>query len=102
MMDDPFVVLGLLPDSSEAEIKNAWRRAAREHPPETDPAGFERVRAAFEKVRDPAIFARQLLDAPVPEFQPAKNPGSMPSPKQATEDVLRYLLATGELRFDER
>lgn len=101
-MNDPFSVLGLDPraNPTDTDIKNAWRRAAREHPPETDPAGFERVRAAYEMVRDPASYARTLLDGPVPEFPPAKNPHGAPTPLQASESLLRYLLATGELRFD--
>ena len=99
-MHDPFGVLGLGPDATDADIRAAWRRAAREHPPETDPSGFERVRAAYERVRDPAALARSILDAAPPDLPLPVDPYRRPTPARAAEDLLRYLLATGRVRLD--
>ncbi|HYM83168.1 MAG TPA: J domain-containing protein [Candidatus Dormibacteraeota bacterium] len=59
---DPYVVLGVDPDASQATIKAAWRRLAREHHPDlaTDDASRRRadrqmaeINAAYEAVREP-------------------------------------------------
>lgn len=99
-MTDPFAALGLTASATEADIRSAWRKAAREHPPETDPAGFERVRAAYERIRDTAALARSVLDAPPPALPVLRDPYGQPTPRKAAEDLLRFLLATGRIRFD--
>lgn len=96
---DPYQVLGVPSDAGEAEIRSAYRRAVREHPPDRDPEGFERVRDAYEKVRDPAAAAYALLDAPVPDL-PTPRVAPMPPPPPygaAARDLLRTLLASGAL-----
>lgn len=100
MITDPFATLGLRPDASEVDIRAAWRRAARAHPPETDAAGFERVRAAYERVRDPVALARSILDAAPPRLPEPLDPYDRPAPGRAAEDLLRYLLATGRIRLE--
>jgi len=101
--DDPFAVLGVAPDADEATVRAAYRRAVREHPPDRDPAGFERVRAAYERVRDPVALAYSLLDPPPPSFPPPRHPDppGLPSPANAARDLLRLLLATGLLSLEE-
>lgn len=49
--DNPYKVLGVERTASEAEIKQAYFRLLREHPPERDPEGFKLIRAAYEKLR---------------------------------------------------
>ncbi len=49
--EDPYKVLGVERQATEAEIKQAYFSLVREHPPERDPEGFKRVRAAYEKLR---------------------------------------------------
>jgi curved DNA-binding protein CbpA len=49
--DNPYKVLGIEKTASEAEIKQAYFRLVREHPPERDPEGFKHIRAAYEKLR---------------------------------------------------
>lgn len=51
-LHDPFDVLGVTPDVDDAGLKRAYFAKVREHPPEKDPEGFQRVRAAFEALRD--------------------------------------------------
>lgn len=67
---DPFDVLGVLPDVDDAGLKRAYFAKVREHPPEKDPEGFQRVRAAFEALRDAehrARLAEQRAGGGVPE-----------------------------------
>ncbi|MGA3030659.1 MAG: DnaJ domain-containing protein [Candidatus Limnocylindrales bacterium] len=63
MPRNPFVVLGLSPDSTMESIKTAWRRLARQHHPDIasgDPAVERRatrtmaeINAAYQELRDP-------------------------------------------------
>ena len=50
---DPYTVLGLERTATAAEIKTAYFALVRAHPPERDPETFKRVRAAYERLRDP-------------------------------------------------
>jgi curved DNA-binding protein CbpA len=49
--DDPYKTLGIEPSATQAEVKQAYFTLVREHPPERDPEGFKRIRAAYEKVK---------------------------------------------------
>jgi curved DNA-binding protein CbpA len=48
--DNPYKVLGVERDATEAEIRHAYLALVREHPPESDPEGFKRIRIAYEKL----------------------------------------------------
>ncbi len=50
---DPYAVLGLTRAATAAEIKQAYFALVRAHPPERDPETFKRIRAAYERLRDP-------------------------------------------------
>ncbi len=50
---DPYSVLGLARTATSAEIKQAYFALVRTHPPERDPDNFKRIRAAYERLRDP-------------------------------------------------
>ncbi len=50
---DPYAVLGLQRTATAAEIKQAYFAQVRNHPPERDPQTFKRIRAAYERLRDP-------------------------------------------------
>lgn len=62
--DDPFAVLGLAPTLDVGAIRTAYFRALREHPPERDPEGFRRVRAAYDAVATREGAARMWLASP--------------------------------------
>jgi curved DNA-binding protein CbpA len=67
--ENPYSVLGLTPHASMIDIKRAYFGRVRMHPPETDPEGFQRIRAAYEALRTPASRAvtdRQLIQPPPP------------------------------------
>jgi curved DNA-binding protein CbpA len=60
---DPFDILGISPDASADEIRAAYLAKVRECPPDRSPEQFERVRDAYEKVRDPRARIRHRLFA---------------------------------------
>lgn len=49
---NPFAVLGLDEDVSDAAVRAAYLAAIRAHPPDRDPAGFQRIREAYDAIRD--------------------------------------------------
>jgi|GEM_PF-6842401 len=51
-------ILGVERGDERAKIRRAYMKAVRAHPPERDPEGFQRVRAAYE-----LLERRDLLDA---------------------------------------
>jgi len=51
MMVMPFEVLDINDSADDEQIKKAYLSKVRQHPPERDPDGFRRVRAAYEAVR---------------------------------------------------
>jgi curved DNA-binding protein CbpA len=50
---DPYAVLGVEQTATTAEIKKAYFSLVREHPPEREPDMFKRIRAAYERLREP-------------------------------------------------
>ncbi len=46
-------VLGVNQDAGEEEIRAAYVRKVKEHPPDRSPEEFERIRDAYESLRDP-------------------------------------------------
>lgn len=50
---DPYAVLGVARTATAAEIKQAYFTHVRAHPPEREPEMFKRIRAAYERLRDP-------------------------------------------------
>lgn len=70
---DPYSLLGLKRGASHEEIRRAYFRQVREHPPETDPEAFKTIRAAYEQLRSAEQRAKTdlyLLQAP-PPWQPS-------------------------------
>ncbi len=67
---NPFAVLGLDEDASDAAVRAAYLAAVRAHPPDRDPAGFQRIREAYDAVRDEdrrldlRLFGPPPLDRP--------------------------------------
>ncbi len=64
---DPYTVLGLTRQATLLDVKRAYFKLVRQHPPESDPEGFRRIRNAYEALRTPQARAntdRQLIQAP--------------------------------------
>jgi len=59
MIDDPYKVLGLSPDASDEEIKQAYRRLAKKYHPDLNPGDpvaakkMQQVNAAYEQIKNP-------------------------------------------------
>lgn len=58
---DPREVLGVSPTATEADIRAAYLLRVKECPPDRSPEQFERIRDAYEMLRDPRQRARHLL-----------------------------------------
>jgi curved DNA-binding protein CbpA len=74
---DPYSVLDLKRGASHEEIRHAYFRKVREHPPETDPETFKAIRAAYEQLRSAeqrTVTDLYLLQSP-PPWRPPKRRG---------------------------
>lgn len=58
---DPREVLGVNQDAGEEEIRTAYVRKVKEHPPDRSPEEFERIRDAYASLRDPRRRMRDSL-----------------------------------------
>ncbi|OGV67147.1 MAG: hypothetical protein A3K19_10720 [Lentisphaerae bacterium RIFOXYB12_FULL_65_16] len=52
--EDPWAVLGIALDASDADIRAAYLAGVKRHPPDRDPDAFERIRDAYERIREPS------------------------------------------------
>ena len=66
---EPREVLGIAPDAAEEEIRAAYVRKVKEHPTDRSPEEFERIRDAYDSLRDPRRRMRDRLLA-VDPFAP--------------------------------
>ena len=65
-MNDARKILGVALNASDEEIRSAYLRKVKEHPPEQSPELFEQVRDAYETLRDPRKRMRGILFAADP------------------------------------
>lgn len=65
-------VLGIAATASLQEIREAYLRKVKEHPPDRSPEEFERIRDAYETLSDPRRRMRDLLQSSDP-FAPFVN-----------------------------
>jgi curved DNA-binding protein CbpA len=61
LKEDPRSILEVGLEASGEEIRAAYLRKIKEFPPDRHPAEFERVRDAYEILRDPRSRTRALL-----------------------------------------
>jgi curved DNA-binding protein CbpA len=76
---DPREILGVAQNATDAEIRAAYLRKVSENPPDRSPAAFERIRDAYEILRDPRRRALYMLlsadpDAPLVSLLPSGKP----------------------------
>ncbi len=88
-------LLGVPVDADAAAIKRAYRKLTLAHPPDTDPAGFRRVRDAYELLTEPWTRAREMLLHPQPTVDPppVPPPPEAPSPGELPLALLRLAAA---------
>jgi curved DNA-binding protein CbpA len=60
-------ILEIPPAATAEEVRAAYLRGVKEHPPDRDPEAFEKLRDAYETLRDPGRRAALLLLAGDPE-----------------------------------
>jgi curved DNA-binding protein CbpA len=65
-MIDPHQVLGVSPDAGEEDLRAAYVRKVKEYPPDRSPEEFERIRDAYDNLRDPRKRMRDRLLAADP------------------------------------
>lgn len=58
---NPHDVLGLAADASLEEVRRAYLRLVREHPPDRDPDKFREIHSAYTLLNDPMEQAKALL-----------------------------------------
>jgi curved DNA-binding protein CbpA len=58
---DPYQLLGIPLEAGDDEIRAAYLRKVKEYPPDRAPREFEKVRDAYELLRDPGRRTRHLL-----------------------------------------
>ncbi len=63
---DPFAILGLDENADDAAVRAAYLQALRTSPPDRDPEGFRRIRAAYEALRDAESRMDLRLFGPAP------------------------------------
>jgi curved DNA-binding protein CbpA len=95
---DPYAVLELTRTATPAEIKQAYFAQVRAHPPERAPELFKRIRAAYERLRDPERRAEadMLLINDWPEPSRKRRPPKLDLTLH-DEDVLAVAQAASDL-----
>jgi curved DNA-binding protein CbpA len=58
---NPYLVLGLTVEADDQAIRQAYLRAIKEAPPDSDPKRFQAVSQAYEKIKDQASRHRHIL-----------------------------------------
>ena len=66
-LEDPRQVLEIEAEAGDEEIRAAYLRKVKQYPPDRSPREFERVRDAYDLLRDPRRRTRQLLLAADPK-----------------------------------
>jgi curved DNA-binding protein CbpA len=60
-MTDLWEVLGLVPGTSECEIRQRYLELVRQFPPDREPRRFTEIRAAYDALRDPVVRLQSQL-----------------------------------------
>ncbi len=58
---DPWSVLGVPPEADDEQIRAAYLRKVKEHPPDRSGSEFEKIRDAYEQLKDPYRRAKHLV-----------------------------------------
>ena len=65
--EDPRQVLEIAAEAGDEEIRAAYLSKVKQYPPDRSPREFERVRDAYDMLRDPRRRTRALLHAADPK-----------------------------------
>ena len=84
-----YKTLGVEPGASQTEIKKAYFKLIRQHSPESDPEQFQKIRAAYERLRN----AGEEPEGPT--FPPIAEPWA----EKALEQIEQYRRAGNDELF---
>lgn len=84
-----YKILGLEPGASQPEIKKAYFKLIRQHSPESDPEQFQKIREAYEQLKN----AGNEPEGPI--FPPFSEPWA----EKALEQIEQYRSAGDDERF---
>jgi curved DNA-binding protein CbpA len=59
--EDPWMILGVSLEAGDEEIRAAYLRKVKEFPPDRAPVEFERIRDAYDLLRDPRRRTLHML-----------------------------------------
>lgn len=80
-MNKYYEILGIQPDASQIEIKKAYFKMIRQYSPETDPEQFQKIREAYEYLKN----AENSPKGPV--FPPFSEPFAQKMAEQITQAI---------------
>lgn len=90
-IENPFTILEMAPTRDMTAVKRAWMQAAKRHPPNSDPAGFQMVRSAYEALSTPERLHAAYLAVP---FDPAAAHADLLVQDHELVQELQQVLAT--------
>lgn len=101
-MRDPFTVLGVGEEASDAEIRRRYLALVRDYPPDRAPERFREYRAAYEALGDQRkrLEARllQTNQAALGRLALAALNAAPPTPSRPSKKSVAALLAEGLMR----
>ena len=105
-VSSPYSILGVEPEATPAQVRVAYYRLVREHPPERDPEGFKRIREAYETLRSPRKRAEltllELRHGPAEfDLDRLRDTPAPPLPEHYLENLLAVALADVDDTIDE-
>lgn len=89
--DDPFLVLGLPREASEAEIRARYLELVKQFPPDRAAEQFRKIRSAYDAAKDPLLMARRLIhpaDSEPPSWKTAIQAQKQIPPKLSSAFLL--------------
>lgn len=91
---DPRHILGVESNAGDEEIRAAYLKKVKEFPPDRAPAEFERIRDAYETLRDPrkrarAMFSNHESSAPLVSLIAGRNVPRLFAGPQQWREVLK-------------
>ncbi len=92
--------LGVHGDVDDKALKRAYRVAVNAHPPDLDPEGFRRVRAAYELLSNPDERLDTILRHPTPwTLVPSLHPMAPISDSELAQTLLKHW--AGSINLDD-
>lgn len=70
-MLNPFTILNIDASADDEAVRSAYLQAIRQSPPDRDPEGFQRIRQAYEAIRDAEkrLALRLFGPPPLPQLE---------------------------------